>query len=104
PTMSVPLPTARLRVGTQGLDWSWVLGNNSTDADCPGARRFALKAGAVPAWQPCLRAPPPEEPSTGGWCEWFGIGRSEDPATQVQPESAPPSPAALPQQDPQPER
>jgi penicillin-binding protein 1B len=87
------LPSAPLRVGSQGLEWSWVVGGSSTDADCGGARRFAFKGGFAPAWQPCIIAPPPEEESSGGWRDWFGIGRSRDPATEPHPtEQAQPSP------------
>ena len=77
------LPTAPLRVGGTGLEWSWVVGTASTDADCEGARRFAFAEGQSPAWEPCVREPPPEE-SSGGWREWFGFGR-RDPATEPQP-------------------
>ncbi|WP_133000642.1 penicillin-binding protein 1B [Luteimonas arsenica] len=88
--MFARLPTAPLRVQAKGLEWSWVAGGNSTDADCEGARRFAFAEGFAPPWQPCVREPPPEEQSSGGWREWFGIGRGRDPAAQPQPSSQEP--------------
>ncbi|MEN1960883.1 penicillin-binding protein 1B [Luteimonas sp. MJ246] len=83
------LPTAPLRVGGKGLEWSWVVAGNSTDAGCPGARRYAFAEGFAPPWQPCVREPPPEEQSSGGWRDWFGIGRGDDPATAPQPAEQP---------------
>ncbi len=85
------LPSAPLRVQAKGLEWSWVVGNHSTDADCAGARRFAFAEGFAPPWQPCVVAPPPEEESSGGWREWFGFGRGRDPATGPQPATDEPS-------------
>ena len=43
----------------EGLDWRWVEGGHSTDAGCPGARRFAFVAGYAPGYQACVYAPPP---------------------------------------------
>src|SRR5690606_10506049 len=83
------LPTAPLRVGGKGLEWSWVVAGNSTDAGCPGARRYAFAEGFAPPWQPCVREPPPEEQSSGGWRDWFGIGRGDEPATAPQPAEQP---------------
>ncbi|TWI14100.1 penicillin-binding protein 1B [Lysobacter ruishenii] len=87
------LPTAPLQVGDKGLDWQWVIGSNTTDAGCAGARRFAFVAGFAPAYTPCPAPEPtlPEEGAEGedtggGWREWFGIGerREEpDPAKRV---------------------
>ncbi len=85
------LPSAPLRVQAKGLEWSWVVDNHSTDADCAGARRFAFAEGFAPPWQPCIVAPPPEEASGGGWREWFGFGRGRDPATEPQPAADDPS-------------
>ena len=87
------LPTAPLEVGDKGLDWQWVIGSNTTDAGCAGARRVAFVAGFAPPYTPCP-APQPalpeegaeDEDSGGGWREWFGIGerREEpDPAKRV---------------------
>ncbi|NLA69386.1 MAG: penicillin-binding protein 1B, partial [Gammaproteobacteria bacterium] len=84
------LPTAPLRVPGRGLEWSWVVGDHATDADCEGARRFAFNSGFSPAWQPCYREPLPEESAGGGWREWFGFGRSREPAPAPEPEPATP--------------
>lgn len=73
------LPSATLGAGDQGLDWAWVVGSDSTDADCPGARRFPFVSGHVPAYVSC--APPAPEPEERrSWRDWFGFGRDEDPA------------------------
>nr|WP_320415151.1 penicillin-binding protein 1B [Lysobacter changpingensis] len=80
------LPTAPLEVGNKGIDWQWTIGSNSTDADCPGARRFAYVAGFAPQYAPCPQPEPVEEES-GGWREWFGFGRKEEEAPR---EEAPP--------------
>jgi penicillin-binding protein 1B len=88
------LPSTPLQVGTKGIDWQWVVRTNSTDAGCPGARRFAFVAGFAPPYTPCVAAPPPQEES-GGWRDWFGWGNDaapRDPATEPQmpePEPAP---------------
>ncbi|MCI4567799.1 penicillin-binding protein 1B [Lysobacter sp. CFH 32150] len=83
------LPSAPLEVGSKGVDWQWVLGSNSTDPSCPGARRFAFVAGFAPPYTPCVAAPPAEEEG-GGWRDWFGWGdkdkASEQPAAPPQPE------------------
>ena len=42
------LPSAPLQVGDKGIDWQWVIGSNTTDATCGGARRFAFVAGFAP--------------------------------------------------------
>ncbi|MDQ3205536.1 MAG: penicillin-binding protein 1B [Pseudomonadota bacterium] len=82
------LPSAPLRVGDEGIDLQWVVGSNSTDADCPGARRFAFVAGFAPAYAPCPRPEPvQQEESGGGWREWFGFGR--DGNAQAPPEPPP---------------
>lgn len=88
------LPSAPLKVSDKGLEWQWVSQSNSTDAGCPGARRFAFVAGYAPAYQPCAIAAPEEEQS-GGWREWFGWGKDEqrpppqDPAGQAPPPPPP---------------
>jgi len=80
------LPSAALEVGDDGLDWQWVIGSNTTDAGCVGARRFPFVAGFASAYTPCP-APQPEfaEPSDadgegGGWREVFGFGNRDRPA------------------------
>ncbi|MCL1634498.1 penicillin-binding protein 1B [Luteimonas sp. SX5] len=83
------LPTAPLQVSDKGLEWQWVAQSNSTDAGCPGARRFAFVAGYAPAYQPCQIAAPEEEQS-GGWREWFGWGKDEE-RPQQDPDEAPTS-------------
>ncbi|MBU8975473.1 penicillin-binding protein 1B [Lysobacter sp. MMG2] len=80
------LPTAPLEVGNKGIDWQWTIASNTTDADCPGARRFAFVAGFAPPYAPCP-APEPVQEESGGWRDWFGIGRKEEEAPR---EDAPP--------------
>ncbi|CAA9302668.1 MAG: Multimodular transpeptidase-transglycosylase [uncultured Lysobacter sp.] len=83
------LPTSALKVGDEGLDWQWVIGSNSTEAGCPGARRFPFVAGFAPAYTPCpvaapMQSAPGEESESGGWRDFFGIGeRSEPPREPV---------------------
>ncbi|TWT20113.1 penicillin-binding protein 1B [Luteimonas marina] len=89
------LPSAPLKVGNQGLDWQWVLQSNATDAECPGARRFAFVAGFAPPHQPCVYAQPdafgePEDAPSRGWREWFGFGRREAPAEPAPSQPSPP--------------
>lgn len=89
------LPTAPLKVTDKGLDWQSVVGTNTTDGACPGARRFPFVAGFAPAYAPCPQ-PEPEagaEESGGGWREWFGIGKGKDePARDPAPSNNPPPP------------
>jgi penicillin-binding protein 1B len=90
------LPSKPLEIGSKGLDWQWVVNSNSTDAGCPGARRFAFVAGFAPPYAPCVAPPPPEEEG-GGWRDWFGWGRDEQPppadsTAQPQPEPQAPPP------------
>jgi len=84
------LPSAPLRVNNKGLDWQYVAaeGVGSTDADCPGARRFPFVAGFAPAYAPCAPPVAPEEEvqQSGGWRSWFGLDRKEP-----EPASTPPS-------------
>ena len=106
------LPSAPLQVADKGLDWQWVAQSNSTDASCPGARRFAFVAGFAPPYQPCVYAnpdstpsdqmqdgqqeqPPPDE-QHGGWRDFFGLGHRNDPAKQAPPPPPPPEPAEQP--------
>ena len=96
------LPSAPLRVSNEGLDWQWVVQSSATDAECPGARRFAFVAGFAPPYASCasfLPTDPYADPSLDGgegqterrgWREWFGFGRREE----AQPE---PAPAAQPE-------
>ncbi len=103
------LPSAALRVGDEGLEWQWVLQSNATEAECPGARRFAFVAGFAPPYQPCAALLPPDpyadpdgvgenaEPRRGGWREWFGFGRRDpQPAPQPPPQPAPQQPLPPP--------
>ena len=86
------LPSAPLEVGSKGIDWQWVMGGNSTDPSCPGARRFAFVAGFAPPYTPCVAAPPAEEEG-GGWRDWFGWGDKDEQSAPPQPE-----PEAAPEQ------
>lgn len=86
------LPTAPLQVTDKGLDWQPVIGSNSTDAACAGARRFPFVAGFAPQYAPCPQPQPEaEESSGGGWREWFGIGKDKDEPAR-EPAPTPPSP------------
>jgi penicillin-binding protein 1B len=86
------LPTAPLQVTDKGLDWQPVIGSNSTDAACAGARRFPFVAGFAPQYAPCPQPrPEAEESSGGGWREWFGIGKDKDEPAR-EPAPTPPSP------------
>ncbi|WP_202844444.1 penicillin-binding protein 1B [Luteimonas saliphila] len=110
------LPSAPLRVGNEGLDWQWVLQSNTTDAECPGARRFAFVAGFAPPYASCASYAPPDpygadpygadphgaaqgspdaqQTRSRGWRDWFGFGRREpQPDT---PPAAPPAPVPAP--------
>ena len=85
------LPSAALQVGDDGLDWQWVLGSNTTDAGCAGARRFPFVSGFAPAYTPCP-APQPEvvDPSQeqgGGWREFFGFGDRDQSAGEAPAEA-----------------
>jgi len=94
------LPSAPLRVGDKGLDWQWVLQSNTTDAGCPGARRFAFVAGFAPPYQSCSYATPDAfgEPQaeSRGWREWFGLGRRESQPAQAEEPAQEPPPAQPP--------
>ena len=102
------LPSATLRIPTEGLDWQWVEAGHSTDPGCPGARRFAFVAGYAPSYRQCVYAPPPAVDEFGyplppddgsapleragqAIRDFLGWGDGRDPATQVLPEPAPPA-------------
>ena len=82
------LPSAPLQVSDDGLDWQWVIGSNTTDPDCVGARRMPFVAGFAPGYVPCPAMPEPTlEGEGGGWREWFGFG--DDEPAQPPPEPVP---------------
>src|SRR4249919_3130592 len=83
------LPSASLQTGDKGVDWQWVAGSNTTDADCAGARRFAFVAGFAPQYAPCPMQAEAQEEQGGGWRDWFGLGRKDD---NKQDDAAPPPP------------
>jgi penicillin-binding protein 1B len=71
--------------------------SNSTDASCPGARRFPFAKGYAPPYQACVYAEPealPEADQGGGWRSWFGLDRKapQDPARELPEQSASPPP------------
>ncbi len=79
------LPSSALEVGDEGLDWRWVVGNNVTDAGCPGARRFAFVTNFAPAYVPCQPPEPePVESERRGLLEWLGFGRREEAGAQAE--------------------
>ena len=72
------LPSTPLRIEGRGIDWQWMTGGNTTDADCPGADRIAFVAGFAPPYQPCLlsdEAASADQP--GFWQRLFGFGDDE---------------------------
>ncbi len=117
------LPTSPLTVRDDvGLDWQWVAGNTSTDASCPGARRFAFLRGYAPPFQGCSydpyggvaqpgasgvdatviapTAPPSQSP--GFWRRLFGNSPQTTSPQTVQPPPAPvqEAPPPAPETDP----
>ncbi len=88
--MFARLPSAPLKVGNKGIDWQWVIGNNTTDADCAGARRFAFVAGFAPPYTPCPLPQPEQESEGRSWRDWFGFGRDDD--DEGERSEAPPPP------------
>jgi penicillin-binding protein 1B len=92
------LPSAALQVGDDGLDWQWVIGSNTTDAGCAGARRFPFVAGFAPGYRSCPAPQPAYSESSeaqgegGGWREFFGFG-DRDPATRADPAGTDPGDA-----------
>ena len=104
------LPSAPLRIAGEGLDWQWVEDGYSTDAGCPGARRFAFVAGYAPAYRECVYVPPPPVDEFGNPLPMPEDGSDPanplqragqalrdffggDPAKQVPPPPEQPSPA-----------
>jgi len=76
------LPTAALDAGDQGLEWHWVNGPYSTEADCPDTRRFAFVSGFAPPWRGCRALPAPAQNTDEStpestprerrsWRDWF---------------------------------
>jgi penicillin-binding protein 1B len=87
------MPSAPLQVGDKGIDWQWVIGANTTDATCGGARRFAFVAGFAPDYSPCPMAEPvAEENEGGGWRDWFGLGKDDDDEPREPAQTPPPEP------------
>ncbi|MGX5730614.1 penicillin-binding protein 1B [Pseudoxanthomonas beigongshangi] len=88
------LPSAPLNVSGKGLDWQWVVGTNTTDPGCPGARQLPFVAGFAPAYSACvIEAPATPEEESGGWRSWFGLDRKPDeapPAEDTPPPASPP--------------
>ncbi len=91
------LPSARLQVNGKGLDWQWVepIGIASTDANCPGARRFPFVAGFTPAYAACSGAGGVSDTGHNvGWRNLFGLDKQKgDPAS-----APPPTPSVPPAQ------
>ena len=108
------LPSAALELDDEGIDWRWVEGSYSTDAGCPGTRRFAFVAGYAPPYRACVYAPPPmlDEygnpiPTDGQDSDANPFQRAGqairdffggDPSRQVPPPSEPVQPPAQPVQ------
>jgi len=111
------LPSAPLRISSDGLDWQWVQDGHSTDAGCPGAARVAFVAGFAPAYQPCVYASPINDDPY--WQQnsaeagpavleragdairgWLGFGNRGDPAQEVPPPPVPVSPSPEPVREP----
>jgi penicillin-binding protein 1B len=88
------LPSAPLKVPSKGLDWQWVVDSNTTDPECPGARRLPFVSGRAPAYAPCVIETPVPEEEQGGWRSWFGLDKQEE----APPPPAEPSPPPQPQQ------
>jgi penicillin-binding protein 1B len=88
------LPSAPLNVSGKGLDWQWVMGSNTTDPGCPGARQLPFVAGFAPAYSACvIEAPVAPEEESGGWRSWFGLDPKPEeapPAEDTPPPASPP--------------
>ena len=98
------LPSSPLRIPGKGLDWQWVQpqGSYSTDADCPGARRFPFVAGAAPTYVPCAPAYESTAPDGGEaqegegfWKRLFGRDRAAEPE-RAEPQRAEPAQPVTP--------
>ena len=108
------LPTSPLEVSNKGIEWAWVSQGYSTDAGCPGARRFPFVKGYVPAHQPCVYAQPVDPYGEDGaqdygegrerrsWRDWFGFGDRDDPPDPSREAPAEPAPPPEPQPEPEP--
>lgn len=86
------LPSAPLNVSGKGLDWQWVVGSNTTDPGCPGARQLPFVAGFAPAYSACVIETPMPEEESGGWRSWFGLDRKPDEAPAAEDTPPPASP------------
>ncbi|KRG60826.1 penicillin-binding protein [Stenotrophomonas koreensis] len=85
------LPSSRLTVSNQGLEWAWLADgrNEATDEGCPGARRLPFVAGFAPAYVPCAPVEPEvitEPEQGGGWRSWFGLPPRAAESPQTEPE------------------
>lgn len=88
------MPSAPLRVGGKGIEAQWVNERNaSTDAGCPGSRRFAFVAGFAPPYEPCPLAETEAldgeaTDEQGGIAGFFGrlFGGDETPAEREERE------------------
>jgi penicillin-binding protein 1B len=88
------LPSAPLKVSGKGLDWQWVVGANTTDAGCPGARQLPFVSGFAPPHVSCVVEQPlidGEEQESGGWRSWFGLDRKDEPPPPQNETPPPPS-------------
>ena len=75
------LPSAPLVVGDEGIEWQWIVDSHSTDASCPGARRFAFVAGFVPPYRSCSYYEPDpyyQDERGRSWRDWFGWGDDDE--------------------------
>lgn len=85
------LPSSRLTVSNQGLEWVWLADgrNEATDEGCAGARRLPFVAGFAPAYVPCTPVEPEviaEPEQGGGWRSWFGLPPRAAESPQTEPE------------------
>jgi penicillin-binding protein 1B len=105
------LPSAPLRLSSDGIEWHPVLDGHSTDEGCPEARRFPFVAGHAPPYEPCPNPSPVEFDEFGNPVvpaeqtpsllqragdairQFFGGGRPNDGQTPpAQPATQPPTP------------
>ena len=97
------LPSAPLQASSKGVDWQWVVQSSSSDASCPGARRFPFAKGYAPPYQSCVVEDPAAqdgdgEGNSGGWRSWFGLDRKQDDDDVAQPTQPAPTPQQAPPQ------